>query len=289
MHYMYMQDGPNAGYFAWSCQTDGTPNANGPAPDGEEYFAMALFLRRGAGAAAAESMITPPWPDASCTAACIRAKSPARAARCGTPRTTLSNLSPSVILPIRPTICPTSIHCSRCGPTRRIARSGPRLPGLAAHFSIKRATRSRVSAPSIPSTTVRPTTARTVTSATTCITAMPTAPSPTWRWTTPGSGPTRGRPKTPSGCKIFCETLCGRTNGIWEIDGTPLPGEALHPVAITATNAQASLAAGGPNAEVCVRRFWNTPLRDGPRRYYDNCLYFFALLALSGRYRIWPL
>lgn len=25
------------------------------------------------------------------------------------------------------------------------------------------------------------------------------------------------------------------------------------------------------------------------RRYYDNCLYFFALLALSGRYRIWPL
>ena len=164
---------------------------------------MALFLRRGAGAAAAESMITPPWPDASCTAACIRAKSPARAARCGTPKTTLSNLSPSVILPIRPTICPTSTHCSRCGPTRRIARSGPRLPGLAAHFSIKRATRSRVSAPSIPSTTVRPTTARTVTSATTCITAMPTAPSPTWRWTTPGSGPTRGRPKTPSGCKIF--------------------------------------------------------------------------------------
>ena len=45
----------------------------------------------------------------------------------------------------------------------------------------------------------------------------------------------------------------------------------------------------GPNAEVCVRRFWNTPLRDGPHRYYDNCLYFFALLALSGGYRIWPL
>ena len=89
--------------------------------------------------------------------------------------------------------------------------------------------------------------------------------------------------------KFFCDTLHGRTNGIWEIDGTPLPGEALHPVAITATNAKASLAAGGPNAEACVHRFWNTPLREGPRRYYDNCLYFFALLALSGQYRIWPL
>ena len=36
-----------------------------------------------------------------------------------------------------------------------------------------------------------------------------------------------------------------------------------------------------------VEWFWNQPLRKGPRRYYDNCLYLFALLALSGRYRIW--
>ena len=42
--YMYMTEGENAGYFAWSCQTDGTKNAWGAAPDGEEYFAMALFF-----------------------------------------------------------------------------------------------------------------------------------------------------------------------------------------------------------------------------------------------------
>ena len=42
--YMWMEDGENEGYFAWSCRTDGTKNANGPAPDGEEYFAMALFF-----------------------------------------------------------------------------------------------------------------------------------------------------------------------------------------------------------------------------------------------------
>lgn len=42
--YMYMDEGENTGYFAWSCAPDGTKNALGPAPDGEEYFAMALFF-----------------------------------------------------------------------------------------------------------------------------------------------------------------------------------------------------------------------------------------------------
>ena len=42
--YMWMQDGENEGYFAWSCATDGTKNADGPAPDGEEFFAMTLFF-----------------------------------------------------------------------------------------------------------------------------------------------------------------------------------------------------------------------------------------------------
>ncbi len=42
--YMWMAEGWNEGYFAWSCQVDGKKNANGPAPDGEEFFAMALFF-----------------------------------------------------------------------------------------------------------------------------------------------------------------------------------------------------------------------------------------------------
>ncbi|MBN2811661.1 MAG: hypothetical protein JXP39_07195, partial [Spirochaetales bacterium] len=69
-------------------------------------------------------------------------------------------------------------------------------------------------------------------------------------------------------------------------------------VAILATTAQASLAVEGPLslrdsnpvkalAAEWVERFWNEPLRTGDRRYYDNCLYLFAFLALSGRYRVW--
>ena len=42
--YMYMEEGFNEGYFAWSCAPDGKKNAMGPAPDGEEFFAMALFF-----------------------------------------------------------------------------------------------------------------------------------------------------------------------------------------------------------------------------------------------------
>ena len=44
--YMLITDpqNPNVGYFAWSMYTDGTPKATGPAPDGEEYYAMALLF-----------------------------------------------------------------------------------------------------------------------------------------------------------------------------------------------------------------------------------------------------
>ena len=42
--YMLIKQGPNAGYFRWSVFPDGRSNSEGPAPDGEEYFAMALFM-----------------------------------------------------------------------------------------------------------------------------------------------------------------------------------------------------------------------------------------------------
>jgi len=88
--------------------------------------------------------------------------------------------------------------------------------------------------------------------------------------------------------RFFCETLDENNRAyVYELDGTVLSKPALHPVAIIATNAHASLASVSENAESCVRMFWNTALRQGDRRYYDNCLYFFAFLALSGSYRIY--
>jgi oligosaccharide reducing-end xylanase len=42
--HMYHADGPFDGYFAWHCAYDGRQLDPGPASDGEEWFAMALFF-----------------------------------------------------------------------------------------------------------------------------------------------------------------------------------------------------------------------------------------------------
>ncbi|HET6395922.1 MAG TPA: glycosyl hydrolase family 8, partial [Pseudoxanthomonas sp.] len=46
MTHMYHDDPahPAHGYFAWSVRTDGVPNDEMPAPDGEEYFITALYF-----------------------------------------------------------------------------------------------------------------------------------------------------------------------------------------------------------------------------------------------------
>ncbi len=49
LSYMYINKlaHPANGYFAWSLKPNGTPNATGPAPDGEEYFVTALYFASG--------------------------------------------------------------------------------------------------------------------------------------------------------------------------------------------------------------------------------------------------
>lgn len=49
MTYMYIKSPkePAQGYFRWSMKTDGKPNSETPAPDGEEFFAMSLYFAAG--------------------------------------------------------------------------------------------------------------------------------------------------------------------------------------------------------------------------------------------------
>ena len=77
---------------------------------------------------------------------------------------------------------------------------------------------------------------------------------------------------------------------IYEVDGRPVEdSRVLHPYGLIATNAMSALATVpgkmSESAIETVKLFWNTPLRKGKRRYYDNCLQMFAMMALSGNYR----
>ena len=81
---------------------------------------------------------------------------------------------------------------------------------------------------------------------------------------------------------------------VYAVDGTPVDETVLHPVGFIAATAEGSLAAmhsqepdALDNAIRWVRLLWDTPIRTGMRRYYDNFLYAFAFLALAGEYRVW--
>lgn len=87
------------------------------------------------------------------------------------------------------------------------------------------------------------------------------------------------------------------TNELYEamsVDGASVDETVLHPVGFIAATAEGSLAAmhsqepdALDNAIRWVRLLWDTPIRTGTRRYYDNFLYAFAFLALAGEYRTW--
>ena len=288
--YMYMTEGINRGYFAWSVSPKGIPNAAGPAPDGEEYFAMALFFaahRWGNG----EGIFDYESEARQLLRICLHKGEQGEGGRpMWDPDTKLIRFvteldftDPSYHLPHfyelfalwadeadRP-FWKAAAHASRaywvkaCHP----------VTGLCAEYA-DREGRPQKTDPShfggrhdwYYSDAYR--------------TIFNIALDAVWFGRSPWARDEANRLQ-----KFFCETVRDNDRAIYEVDGTVLPLPALHPVAITATNAAASLAADGPWAEECVRRFWETPLRTGERRYYDNCLYFFAFLALSGNYRIY--
>jgi len=83
----------------------------------------------------------------------------------------------------------------------------------------------------------------------------------------------------------------------YKLDGTPLKRKAQHQVALCAAIAESVLALERSKEPVsdnekaaakrAVKRFWETEPVTGKNRYFDNCMYFFALLALSGAYNVY--
>ncbi|HOB32443.1 MAG TPA: glycosyl hydrolase family 8, partial [Verrucomicrobiota bacterium] len=70
------------------------------------------------------------------------------------------------------------------------------------------------------------------------------------------------------------------------LDGEPF--EDRHAEGLVAINAVASLAAtDAARAKRFVEALWNTPTPAGLERYYEGLLYMMALLHCSGEFRIW--
>ncbi len=296
--YMYMEDGENEGYFAWSCKPDGTRNANGPAPDGEEFFAMALFFA------------SHRWGDGEGIFAYSReAKAILRAClhkgEDGRPGHAMWNKENAQILfvPGSPFTDP-SYHLPHFyelfaewadeadRPFWKRAASASRdylvaacheKTGLCSEYAHFDGSPMEKDLPWGNFGTFFSDAYRT---------AANIGLDAEW------FKEDRGQFSVPLRMMRFFGTELEAVRCSYKIDGSPLERPVLHPLGLVATLAQGTLALpyspdAGSDFQMAARWvecLWMLPPRRGERRYYDNCLYIFALLALlalSGRYRIW--
>ena len=287
--YMYIDEGPCKNYFAWSCKPDGRRNSDGPAPDGEEYFAMALFLasrRWGEG----EGIFQYSAEAKAILRECVHKGEPGHP---GEPMWESANKlikfipncdfsDPSYHLPHFYELFAEWAEERDREFWKQAAAESRKYLHLACH------PRTGLSAEyadydGTPHEGHQEIFGRHdwyYSDAYRTIANM--AMDYLWFAADPWQVENANRLQ-----KFYWEEQAEHWDGVFLTDGTRLQEKALHPVAIIAVNAQASLAADGPYAKACVEKLWNTPLRKGNRRYYDNFLYLFAMLALSGNYRIY--
>ncbi len=288
--YMWMSDGDNEGYFAWSCALDGTKNAYGPAPDGEEFFAMALFFashRWGDG----EGIFEYSREAKEILKACLHK---GRDGRKGAPMWNWDNhqilfvpgidyTDPSYHLPHFYELFALWANEEDREFWKKAATASREYLAKACHpvtgFNAEYAEfdGSPMSRP-IPWTKDR----HDWFYSDAYRTAANIGLDAEWYGIDAGHFAAAKNIQ-----KFLIEDARKGHYYIYEIDGRIAGEEALHPVAITVTVAQSVLAGETEYSKEWIERFWNLPMRTGDRRYYDNCLYFFAFLALSGNYRMW--
>ena len=289
--YMYMETGENEGYFAWPCGTDGTRNADGPAPDGEEFFAMALFFaahRFGNG----EGIFDYEKQAKEILRACLHKGEKGRP---GHPMWNRDNhqilfvpgidyTDPSYHLPHFYELFAGWADAEDAVFWKEAAAVSRRYLALACHpetgFSAEYAEfdGSPMKRP-IPWTTDRHDWFFSDAYRTAANIGLDYA------WNGIDVGQVRAAYRIQ---RALLKDMRADSYHIYEVDGRIAGEKALHPFAITATVAQSVLAVEPDDvAKEWVMKFFGMPLRTGERRYYDNCLYFFAFLALSGNYRIW--
>ncbi len=288
--YMQMRDGENEGYFAWSCAADGTKNADGPASDGEEFFAMALFFashRWGD----RDGLYNYSYEAKEILRACLHKGENGRQ---GKPMWNKENYQilfvpgsdftdPSYHLPHFYELFALWAYKedrefwkrAALESRRYLARACNVKTGFSAEYAeFDGSPMSRM----LPWTDDRHDWFYSDSYRTAANIGLD------YEW----FGKDEGQCRAARAIQEYLLADCREDSyHIYEVDGGIAGEQALHPVAVSAATAAAVLAADTDCSREWVERFWILPMRTGDRRYYDNCLYFFAFLALCGKYRIW--
>lgn len=79
----------------------------------------------------------------------------------------------------------------------------------------------------------------------------------------------------------------GMTNYANQFTLAGQPLSADHSTGLVAMNAVAALAVANGRAKPFVEELWNAPIPSGQFRYYDGMLYLMGLLHCSGEFRVW--
>ena len=296
--YMFHDDPahPSYGFFSWSLGTDGTPNSESPAPDGEEYYTMALYFasaRWGDGRgiydyhAAADRLLSDMKNRRLISG-------PERGGRTETewaefnPASAMVRFTPDTA---RPDHTDPSYHLpafyelwARWGPAAdrpfwaRAARASRDFferatnpaTGLAPDYANFDGT------PVVRSFNPR--------SADFGPDAWRTAANWSVDWSWWAADP-RERELSDRIQAFFASQGIEGYGNRFALDGTPLGGP--HSTALVATNAVASLAATHPRAAAFVAALWNAAIPSGRYRYYDGLWYLMGLMHCGGAFRIW--
>ncbi len=282
--YMYMESGDNKGYFAWSVDPSGKKNSYGPAPDGEEFFAMALFFasnRWGDG----EGIFNYSAEARAILHDCIHKGEDGIGEPMWNPENKLIKFitnvefsDPSYHLPhFYELFALWANEEDRAFWKEAVKNSREYLKkachsetGLAAEYAEYDGTPKKFNGDHdrFYSDSYR----------------VAANIGLDFEWFGADNWECECANKIQ---RFFEQNLEKLDYKVYEIDGTVIDEPALHPIGLLATTAGASLAADGELKLAYVKKLWDTPPRKGERRYYDNFLYFFAMLALSGNYRIY--
>jgi oligosaccharide reducing-end xylanase len=288
---------PAYGFFSWSLRTDGTPNSESPAPDGEEYYAMALYFasaRWGDGEgiydyrAAADRLLSDMKNRQEITGPAGRGRTETDGAEFH-PEYKMVRFTPDLR---RPDHTDPSYHLPHF--YELWARWGPEADRA---FWAEAATISRDFFQKVthPVTGLMPDYADyDGTPATGGFNRRAVNFGPdAWRtaanwsvdWAWFAVDP-RER-ELSDRIQAFFESQGMDTYGNrYTLDGTLM--DSTHSTALVATNAVASLAATNRDrAMKFVEALWNAEIPSGRYRYYDGMWYLMGLLHLGGEYRIW--